>query len=623
MERFDVAIVGGGTAGFSALQQLSNLGKQAILIEAGKTPGSKNVSGGILYSKTPKNGKVYNVEDVFGQEFVTQAPVERLITKYILHATSNDKVFSIDLTPAHEYQSNFAYSVLLTKLIPWFAKQAGENAERQGGGIVSGVHVRGVSWNGDKTIVETDELEPFEVKAIIAADGVNSELAELSKARPKFTPEELYQGVKVVVKLPEEILQERFNIKSNEGAAHLFAGDVTLDHIGGGFLYTNRDTLSLGAVYHYDSLMENPVEPYVLVDRLLKNPLISEFVKDEVAIKEDIDKSLATQEQLRARFAVSKLLKNWGDLRDQYYSRLGRARLVENGRYKSEEEIKARLDSIRNELVGRYRTKFVNDYVELEYSAKLVPDGKRCRMKKPYRKNILFVGDAAGRGIFVGPRIEGLNVGIDDAVRAANSISRSLDRNNFAEEYMGEFYTKSIEDSPYTRDMKEIDKDYLKLFLDAAKAVPMDIVKARYGIIFKLMSSGMLRGLAVGFANILGYDRLLPMVETRETYVQVPIELAEKLGSHMASTYSCTIPTIAQRIAKLRYNDDTLSHIRILDPKSEFMRKMVVLCPTKCYSIEQEEVMLQHEGCIECGSCAKETDWKHPRGEKGIEFRYG
>jgi electron transfer flavoprotein-quinone oxidoreductase len=623
LERFDVAIVGGGTAGFSALQQLSNLGKQAILIEAGKTPGSKNVSGGILYSKTPKNGKVYNVEDVFGQEFVTQAPVERLITKYILHATSNDKVFSIDLTPAHEYQSNFAYSVLLTKLIPWFAKQAGENAERQGGGIVSGVHVRGVSWNGDKTIVETDELEPFEVKAIIAADGVNSELAELSKARPRFTPEELYQGVKVVVKLPEEILQERFNIKSNEGAAHLFAGDVTLDHIGGGFLYTNRDTLSLGAVYHYDSLMENPVEPYVLVDRLLKNPLISEFVKDEVAIKDDIDKSLATQEQLRARFAVSKLLKNWGDLRDQYYSRLGRARLVENGRYKSEEEIKARLDSIRNELVGRYKTKFVNDYVELEYSAKLVPDGKRCRMKKPYRKNVLFVGDAAGRGIFVGPRIEGLNVGIDDAVRAANSISRSLDRNNFAEEYMGEFYTKSIEDSPYTRDMKEIDKDYLKLFLDAAKAVPMDIVKARYGIIFKLMSSGMLRGLAVGFANILGYDRLLPMVETRETYVQVPIELAEKLGSHMASTYSCTIPTIAQRIAKLRYNDDTLSHIRILDPKSEFMKKMVVLCPTKCYSIEQEEVMLQHEGCIECGSCAKETDWKHPRGEKGIEFRYG
>jgi electron transfer flavoprotein-quinone oxidoreductase len=623
LEHFDVAIVGGGTAGFSALQQLSSLGKQAILIEAGKTPGSKNVSGGILYSKRPKNGRVYNVEDVFGQEFLTQAPLERLITKYILHATSNDKVFSIDLTPTHEYESNFAYSVLLTKLVAWFATQAGENAERQGGGIVNGVHVSAVSWSEDKTIVETDELEPFEVKAIIASDGVNSELAEISGARLKFTPEELYQGVKVVVKLPEDILEERFNIKSNEGAAHLFAGDVTLDHIGGGFLYTNWETLSLGAVYHYDSLMENPVEPYVLVDRLLKNPLIGEFVKDEVAVKEDIDKSLPKEEQLRSQFAVSKLLKNWGDLREQYYSKKGRARLLETGRYKSEEEIKAKLDGIRDELAGRYKTKFVNDYVELEYSAKLVPDGKRCRMKKPYRKNILFVGDAAGRGIFVGPKIEGLNVGIDDAVRAANSISRAIDRNNLTDQYMGEFYTQSIEGSPYTREMREIDKDYLKLFLDAAKDVPKDIIKARYGIIFKLMSSGILRGLAVGFANILGYDRLLPMVESRETYVQVPIELAEKLGKHTVSTYNCTIPTIAQRIAKLRYNDDTLSHIRILDQKSDFMRKMVMICPTRCYSLEQDEVMLQHEGCIECGSCAKETEWKHPRGEKGIEYRYG
>lgn len=623
MEHYDVAIVGGGTAGFSALQQLSNLGKQAILIEGGKTPGSKNVSGGILYSKKPKNGKVYNVEDVFGQEFFNQAPLERLITKYMLHATSDDKVFTIDLTAAHNYQSNFAYSVLLTKLVSWLAKQAGENAEKQGGGIISGVHVSGVTWNDDKTIVETNELEPFEVKAVIAADGVNSELAELSGARPKFTPEELYQGVKVVIKLPEEILEKRFNIKHNEGAAHLFAGDVTLDHIGGGFLYTNWDTLSLGAVYHYDSLIENPVAPYVLVDRLLKNPLVSEYVKDEVAVKEDIDKSLPKEEQLRARFAISKLLKNWGDLRDQYYSTLGRTRLIESGRYKSEEEIKAKLDSIRNELVGKYKTKFVDDYVELEYSAKLVPDGKRCRMKKPYRKNILFVGDAAGRGIFVGPKIEGLNVGIDDAVRAANSISRSIDRNNYGDEYMGEFYARSVEDSPYTRDMKEIDKDYLKIFLDAARDVPKDIVKARYGIIFKLMSSGMLRGLAVGFANILGYDRLLPLVETKETYVQVPIELAEKLGTRTDSTYKCTIPTIAQRIAKLRYNDDTLSHIRVLDPRNDFMRKMVVVCPTKCYSIEQDEVMLQHEGCIECGSCAKETDWKHPRGQKGIEYRYG
>src|SRR5439155_585536 len=294
----------------------------------------------------------------------------------------------------------------------------GETAEGQGGGIVSGVHVRSLTWQGEKTVIETDELDPFEAKAVIAADGVNSEVAEMTGARTKFTPEQLYQGVKVVVKMPEEIIEQRFGIGPDEGAAHLFAGDITLNHIGGGFLYTNRDTLSVGAVYHYDSLMNRPSEPYTLVNALLKNPMVAEYIKDEVAIKEEIDKNLPKEEQLRIRFAVSKLIKNWNELRDTWHSPAARKKLVESGKYKSEEEIKARLDFVQNELADKYRTKFVTDYVELEYGAKLVRDGKRCAMEKPYLKNIVFVGDAAGRGVFVGPRIEGLNVGIDDAVRA-------------------------------------------------------------------------------------------------------------------------------------------------------------------------------------------------------------
>ena len=623
MEHYDVAVIGGGSAGLAALKRLSDLNKQAILIEAGKRVGSKNISGGILYSKKPKHGKTYNVEDVY-PEFLQDKPVERRITQYMLHATSKDKIFTMNLTAAHEYQANFGYSVLLNKLDGWFAKQAGESAERQGGGIVSGVHVRSLSWQDEKTVIETDELEPFEAKAVIAADGVNSEIAEMTGARAKFTPEQLYQGVKVIVKLPEEIIEQRFEIGPDEGVAHLFAGDVTLNHIGGGFLYTNLDTLSVGAVYHYDSLMTRPSEPYTLINALLKNPLVAEFIKDQVAIKEDIDKNLPKEEQLRTRFAVSKLIKTWNDLRDSYFSHSSKKNLIESGKYKSEEEIRARLDSVQNELATKYDTKFVDDYVELEYGAKLVPDGKRCAMKKPYNKNILFVGDAAGRGVFIGPRIEGLNVGIDDAVRAADAVARAIDRNNFSTQYMGEFYSHSIDQSPYTRDMKEIDKDYLKIFLDAARDVPKDIIGQRYGMVFKLMSSGTLRGLAVGFANILGYDRLLPLVESEETYVQVPIELAEKTGRQVQASYEPAIPTIAQRIAGLRYDDDRISHIKVLNPKSEFMRKIVTLCPTVCYSMEGGgDVTLQHEACIECGTCAKETDWHHPRGEKGVIYQYG
>jgi electron transfer flavoprotein-quinone oxidoreductase len=621
MEKFDVAIIGGGSAGLAALKHLSNLGKQAILIEGGKKIGTKNVSGGILYSKNPAVGKVYNVENIF-DNFLKDAPVERLITKYILHATSKDKVFSLDITPTHNYQSNFGYTVLLNKLLTWFAKEALQSAENLGGGIVLGVHVKSIIWKDENTIIiETDELEPFQVKAVIAADGVNSEIAHITGARSKFTSSELYQGVKVVVKLPEGLIEERFEISENEGAAHLFAGDITLNHIGGGFLYTNRDTLSVGAVYHYDSLIENPVEPNELVNALLSNPFVMELIKDEVPKSKDSYKNLSKEEELRARFKSNKLIKSWKDLHQAYYSSSRISDLLASGLYKTKDDIKNKIDSIHNELVSKYDIGFETNYVELEYSTKLVPDGKRGRMKKPYYKNILFIGDAAGRGIFVGPRIEGINVGIDDAVRAAESISKSIDQNNF--DRLGERYSKLVEESPYTRDMNEIDKNYLKTFLDCTKQVPKDIVGHRYGTIFKLMSSNTLRNISIGFVNTLGYKRLLPILESNNTYTDVPVEIAERAGNDLQKSYSITIPTIAERIAKLDYNDDSLSHIKVLNSQSDFMKKMVTLCPTKCYSIENERVMLQHEGCIECGTCAKETDWKHPRGEKGIIFQYG
>ena len=623
MEKYDTVIVGGGSAGLAALKQLANLGKQAVLLEAGSKIGSKNISGGILYSKKPKKNKTNNVEDIY-ENFLQDKPYERKITKYVLHATSKEKVFSIDLTAAHNYEANFGCSVLMNKLNQWFAQQADESAQKYGGGIVPGVHVNSISWDSNgKTIIQTDELDEIEAKSIIAADGVNSEIAFMTGARSKFTPQQLYQGVKVIIKLPQDIIDQRFGTEPETGAAHLFAGDVTLNHIGGGFLYTNLETLSLGAVYHLDSLLENPAGPYELVNALLKNPMISDLIKDEVPVRTEIDKNLPKEEQIRIRFALTKMIKTWYELREAYLSKNGKERLLKEGKYGSVEEIQKQLSSLQDQMSNKYGVKFVTDYVEAEYSAKLVPDGKRCRMEKPYFKNILFVGDSAGRGIFVGPRIEGLNVGIDDAARAANAIARSLDKNNFSENYLGEYYTQSVEESPYTHDMKALDKDYLKIFLDATKDVPKDIISAKYGMAIKMMSSGTLRSFAVGFANMLGYEKLLPLVESVDTYVKVPTEIAERLGKSVSSTYNPSIPSIEQRIAKLKYNDDNTPHIKVVKPTSDFMKKMITLCPTRCYFMEKEGVMIQHEGCIECGTCSEETDWKHPRGEKGINYQYG
>jgi len=613
MEKYDVAIIGGGSSGLAALKQLAKLGKQAILLEAGDKIGSKNISGGILYSKKPKKGKVTNVEDLY-DNFLEEAPFERKITKYILHSTSKDKIYSMDLTAAHDYQSNFGCTVLMNKLNFWFAKQATEAAQKFNGGIIPGVHVKSITWNDNgRAVIHTDELDDFEVKAIIAADGVNSEIAEMVGARSKFTPAQLYQGVKVIIKLPEKIINERFDVNSGEGAAHLFAGDVTLNHIGGGFLYTNHDTLSIGAVYHFDSLLKNPTEPYTLIDALLNNPMVSELIKDTVPITKEVDKSLPQEEQLKTRFDIAKLIKDWNDARGYYFT----------SACEDPDGVKARLDSIEEQMTEKFGIVFGIKHVESEYGAKLIPDGKRCRMEKPFFKNILFVGDAAGRGIFIGPRIEGLNVGIDDGVLAANAVARALDKDDFSEKYLGEYYSNLVDESPYTVDMKQIDKDYLKIFLDAAKDVPSDIIGSRYGPIMKMMSSNTLRGIAIKFANILGYDKLLPMIETEDTYVKVPIQLAERLGKTVSTSYFPKTTSIGERISKLSYNDDHISHIKLVDTDSEFMKKMTLLCPAKCYAEESGKIILQHEGCLDCGTCSQKTEWRHPRGEKGVHYNYG
>lgn len=613
MEQYDVAIIGGGSSGLAALKQLSNLGKQAVLLEAGTRIGAKNISGGILYSKKPKKSAVTNVDDLY-ENFLEDAPFERKITKYILHSTSKEKIFSMDLTAAHDYQSNFGCSVLMSKLNAWFAKQTSKQAQKFGGGIIPGIHVKSISWNDKgRAVIQTDEIKEFEVKAIIAADGINSEVAEMVGARPKFTTSQLYQGVKIIVKLPEKIINDRFDINSEEGAAHLFAGDITLNHIGGGFLYTNKDTLSIGAVYHLDSLLKNPIEPYALIDSLLKNPMISELIKDKVPITKEIDKSLSQEEQLKTRFDISKLIKTWNEQREYYLT----------SSCENPENVKSQLDFTEEQMMQKYGIEFGVNYVELEYGAKLIPDGKRCRMEKPYFKNILFVGDAAGRGVFIGPRIEGLNVGIDDGVRAANAVARAIDKDDFSEGYLGEYYSKLINESPYTTDMKQIDKDYLKIFLDAAKDVPNDLIGSRYGPILKMMSSGAFRGIATKFANILGYNRLLPMIETEDTYVKIPIQLAERLGKEYSTSYSPTILSVGERISKLTYNDDYVSHIKLEETDNEFMNKIPILCPANCYAKENSQLILQYEGCLDCGTCAQKTEWKHPRGEKGVHYRYG
>jgi electron transfer flavoprotein-quinone oxidoreductase len=108
------------------------------------------------------------------------------------------------------------------------------------------------------------------------------------------------------------------------------------------------------------------------------------------------------------------------------------------------------------------------------------------------------------------------------------------------------------------------------------------------------------------------------------------MEIAESIGRTVEPDYKIKPPSIDERIARIKISDEPEPHIKIVDPNSKFIKSMVQLCPTKCYIMEilekerfRSQVILQHEGCIECGTCSRETNWRHPRGEKGVTHEYG
>ena len=69
-EKFDVIVVGAGLAGNVAAYQMAKAGLEVLVIERGEVIGSKNVTGGRLYS--------HSLEKIF-PNFAEEAPVERVV----------------------------------------------------------------------------------------------------------------------------------------------------------------------------------------------------------------------------------------------------------------------------------------------------------------------------------------------------------------------------------------------------------------------------------------------------------------------------------------------------------------------------------------------------------------
>ena len=260
----NVIVVGGGPAGIAAAITIARAGFEAILIERGTFAGSKNVFGGAIYADS--------VKQIF-PDFETSAPLERknIEHKFAILGEDDSTVISYKKNP----KDAVSYSVMRGKFDRWMAEQA----RREGVIIVEETVVRDLIVKDKKVVGVKTELEDYYSDIVILADGVNSLLAKSIGLRKDIKPKDVALSVKEVIKIDKEKINERFLLNDDEGCIYELFGGSMLGKLGLGFIYTNKESVSIGLGITLDELDGTGIKPYELLDKIKEHPTISPLIK--------------------------------------------------------------------------------------------------------------------------------------------------------------------------------------------------------------------------------------------------------------------------------------------------------------------------------------------------------
>ena len=267
MADFDAIVVGSGCAGAVAAYELARADKSVLVVERGNYAGAKNMTGGRLYT--------HSLREVF-PSFEQEAPLERHITHERISMMTNDASFTVDFSSNEMLaQGQDSYSVLRAPFDQWLSAKA----EDAGAEYIYGIPVEELVKDKGRVVGIKAGEDEITSDVVILCDGVNSLLTESAVGYKRPAPSTVAVGIKQVIELPGSVIEDRVLADEGKGAAWLFMGDVTKGHVGGGFMYTNKDSISLGIVATISGLASSQTPIYQMLEDFKAHPAVAPLIR--------------------------------------------------------------------------------------------------------------------------------------------------------------------------------------------------------------------------------------------------------------------------------------------------------------------------------------------------------
>ncbi len=223
--------------------------------------------GGVIYGR---------ILDTLIPQWWEQVPVQRWVTRRETRIMTPTR--SLTIGCASRAWGEPPYNGM-TALRPDFDRWFADQAVAAGAVLVTSTVATGLTREGGQvTGVRTDRPGgDLAAGVVIACDGVNSFLAKEAGLYRRANPDHFTLGVKEVLALPAAEIERRFNICGSDGVDIEVLG-VTGGIPGGGFVYTNLDTIAIGVVVQLTGLARARIRPEELIAGFKRHPEIAPLV---------------------------------------------------------------------------------------------------------------------------------------------------------------------------------------------------------------------------------------------------------------------------------------------------------------------------------------------------------